>query len=67
MIAAIRPLVDRERALQNVALLGVIAKRVVRVPEVRQREGDVGVVAALRQLLDRERTLQHVSFLRVVA
>ena len=67
MIVAVRARQYGKDALQELALLGLVAEVAVGDAKIEQRDGHFRVVAAVLALLDRERALQHVSRLGVVA
>ena len=67
MIVAVRARPYGKDALQELALLGVVAQTAVGDAKIEQREGHSRVVAAVRPLEDRKRALQDVSLLRIVA
>ena len=57
VVAAKLALLDRERALEEVVRLRVVAEDAAHVPEIHQRDGHLDGVAAVLALLDRERAL----------
>ena len=67
MVAAVRPLLDRERALQHILLLRVVASVAVRDPETIQHFGHFRTIATVLALIDWEHALEGVAVLDVVA